>query len=46
MSYRLLGSKWDVLFARRAVRRTADIFLRRVNKDVEVDVIKEYIKDN
>ena len=46
MSYRLLGSKRDVPFAMRAVRRTVDIFLGRVNKDVEVDVIKEYIKDN
>ena len=45
-SYRLLGSKRNVPFAMRAVRRTADIFLGRVNKDVEVDVIKEYIKDN
>ena len=45
-SYRLLGSKRDVPFAMRAVRRTADIFSGRVHKDVEVDVIKEYIKDN
>ena len=30
----------------RAVRRTADVFLGRVDKEVEADNIKEYIKDN
>ena len=45
-SYRLLGSKRDVPFAMRPVRRMADIFLGRANKDVEVDAIKECIKDN
>ena len=45
-SYRLLDSKRDAPFAMRAVRGMADIFLGSVNKDVEVDVIKEYIKDN
>ena len=29
----------------RAVRRTADVFLGRVDKEVTVDNIKDYIKD-
>ena len=45
-NYRLLGSKRDGPSTMRAVRRTADVFLGRVDKEVEADNIKEYIKDN
>ena len=44
-NYRLLGSKRDAPSTMRAVRRTADVFLGRVDKEVTVDNIKEYIKD-
>ena len=44
-NYRLLGSKRDAPSTMRAVRRTADVFLGKVDKEVTVDNIKEYIKD-
>ena len=44
-NYRLLGSKRDAPSTMRAVRRTADVFLGRVDKEVTVDTIKDYIKD-
>ena len=45
-NYRLLGSKKDAPSTMRAVRKTADVFLGRVDKAVEADNIKDYIKDN
>ena len=45
-SYRLLGARKVIGTTMRAVRRTADVFLGRVAKDVTVDGIKDYVKDN
>ena len=30
----------------RAVRRTVDVFLGRVHKEVDIDIIRNYIKEN
>lgn len=44
--FRLLGAKRNSQSTLRAVRRTLDVFLGRVIKDVEIDDIKDYIKEN
>ena len=44
-NYRVLGASKDDRFSLRAVGRTADVFLGRVDKNVEESDIEQYIRD-
>ena len=45
-NYRLLGSRRDAHSTMRAVRRTADVFIGRVDRQVEAENVSDYIKEH
>ena len=44
-SVRLMGARKDYVSSFRAVKRTVDVFIGRVHKEADEDVIKNYIKE-
>ena len=45
-NYRVMGSRKSEQSSMKAVKRTADVFLGRVEKSMKVEEIVQYIKDN